>query len=72
MTVDTTKLVTKTGIPAATMAQLNGIGMTVDEVRMAYVLDAETNGSTAPVDVDYERVPTILDRFEDEGFEDEV
>ena len=64
--IDTSNLVTGTHVPAAIMAQLNGIGMTVDEIKMAYVLDHVQNGSVLPEDVEYEEIKTVLDNLPDE------
>lgn len=63
--IQTPKLVTATGILAADMVKVKGIGLTVDELKIAYMIDAEINGSKPPEDVRGEVIPTILDRIGD-------
>ena len=64
--VATPNLVTKNHISAADMSQLYGIGLTVDELKMAYILDHEANGSIMPRDVKAEVIPTVLDTIVDD------
>lgn len=61
MTVDTRTLVTRTQVLASDMAKIEGLDMSLYEVKMAYLLDSERNGSIMPVDVEAEVVSTILD-----------
>ena len=61
--VSTPSLVTRNQVPASEMAKLSGIGLSVEELSMAYVLDNDVNGSTLPRDVKAVRIPTILDSF---------
>lgn len=49
--VDTEKLVTKTHVRAAQMAQLYGIGLTLNEIKTAYIIDSNINGTILPDDV---------------------
>ena len=63
MVVDTTTLNTRGKIGAAEMSRLSGIDMSVEDLKIAYLLDSEMNGSEPPYDVQYERIPTILDNF---------
>lgn len=66
MAVDTRSLVTKTGVTAGEMASIEGIGLSPYEIKMAYILDSESNGSILPDDIDGVRIPTILDTISDD------
>lgn len=65
MSIDTKSLITKTGVLAGDMAKIAGIGLSVYEIKMAYILDHERNMSVLPSDVTGERVMTILDTIAD-------
>lgn len=65
MAVDTTALITKTGVLAGEMANIETIGLTENEIKTAYILDSEANMSVVPNDVEFERIPTILDTIAD-------
>lgn len=65
MTIDTKSLVTKTGVRAGDMSTIKGLGLSPYEVKMAYILDHESNQSVMPEDVVGVRIPTILDEIED-------
>jgi hypothetical protein len=63
--VDTTKFITDQVVLAAEFAALKGIEMSVDEVKMAYILNSVANNTEVPDDVEMEVIPTILDRIHD-------
>lgn len=67
--VSTPSLVTETGITVASMADLYKIGLTTDEIKLAYALDHDINGSILPSDCDTECLATILDTIEDDDDE---
>lgn len=64
--VTTYSLVTRNHLPVSEMAKLYGIGLTVEELTMAYMLDHEINGSVLPRDVKGKVIPTILDTIVDD------
>ena len=61
MAIDTTSLITRTNVTAGEMANIEGIGMTDYEVKMAYILDNERNGSILPFDIHAQRLSTVLE-----------
>mgnify|MGYP003296800205 CR=1 FL=1 len=65
MAIDTSSLITKTGVMAGDMANIEGIGLSVYEIKMAYLLDHEFNLSAMPNDVEAELIPTVLDTIAD-------
>ena len=66
MSIDTRALVTVTGVLAGDMATIEDIGLSAYEIKMAYLLDHERNGSIMPDDVDARMVTTVLDELIDE------
>ena len=66
MAIDTQALVTKTIVLAGEMSTIEDLGLSEYEVKMAYILDSEFNGSVLPDDVDGRRIPTILDALPDD------
>lgn len=64
--ITTAALVTRNHLPVSEMAKLYGIGLTVEELTMAYLLDHEVNGSVLPRDVKGKVIPTILDTIVDD------
>lgn len=64
--VTTPALVTRNHLPVSEMAKLYGIGLTVEELTMAYLLDHEINGSVLPRDVKGRLIPTVLDTIVDD------
>lgn len=66
MSIDTRALVTVTGVLAGDMATIEDIGLSAYEIKIAYLLDHERNGSIMPDDVYVWRIPTILDELIDE------
>ena len=67
-TVDAEALVTDEKIMASQMAAIDGIGLTVDEIKVAYMLNQQVNGVTPPEDVRGEVIKTILDVIHDDYF----
>jgi hypothetical protein len=67
-TVDAEALVTDEKIMASQMAAIDGIGLTVDEIKVAYMLNHQVNGVTPPEDVRGEVIKTILDVIHDDYF----
>lgn len=65
--VDTRSLVTKTGVLASDMVKIAGLGLSVYEVKMAYLLDHERNDSVLPYDVKGSKLETALDAIADNG-----
>ena len=63
MAIDTQSLVTKTRVNAGEMASILDIGLSAYEIKMAYLLDHERNGSVLPDDVEGQLIPTILDEI---------
>lgn len=61
MAIDTKSLLTTTKVNAGEMASIEGLGLSAYEIKMAYLLDHERNGSVLPDDVDGQRLSTILD-----------
>ena len=66
MSIDTRALVTKTGVKAGDLSTIAGLGLTEYEIKMACILDHETNGSVIPDDVEWQLIPTILDEVTDD------
>ena len=67
--VDTTTLITDSAVAVSEMASLYGVGLTVDEICLAYALDNAENGSRLPYDCTAVRIPTILDTLPDDEYE---
>lgn len=64
--ITTPALITRNHLPVSEMAKLYGIGLSVEELTMAYLLDHEINGSILPRDVKGKRIPTVLDTISDD------
>jgi hypothetical protein len=63
MAIDTRSLITVTHVLAGDMASIEGIGLSPYEIKMAYLLDHERNGSIMPDDVNAKLVTTVLDEI---------